>query len=117
MNYDRRTTYERAQLGYDVEYEAALRDTITEAIFAVSKVTDADAIVIRTGELTNVLLTILASTIAMSPSAVRSPTARRHTIDDLGKRIRARVAYAVNDPDFKIFMDRCFHSDREGGSA
>jgi hypothetical protein len=110
-----RTDYARATSGYDVEHERALRDAITEAIFEASKVTDCDAIVIRTGELTNALLTALASSIALSPSATRSPTALRHTIDELGKRLRARVACMASDPDFAAFKSRCFDNDREGG--
>ena len=112
-----RTTYAKAVLEYDEEHERALLDAITQAIFETSRVSDANAIVIRTGEAAQALLTALACVLAMSPSATRSPTAIRKTVDDLGKRLRRRVASAEQSPDLKDFVRRSFWNTDEGGNA
>ena len=78
---------------------------------------DANAIVVRTGEATQALLTALACVLALSPSAIRSPTAIRKTVDDLGKRLRRRVASAEQSPDLKDFVRRSFWNTDEGGNA
>ena len=91
---DAQTTFARATLEYDKAHERALLEAITRAIFESSTVSDANAIVIRTAEAAEALLTVLAGILAMSPSATRSPTAIRRTIDDLGKRLRRQIAAA-----------------------
>jgi hypothetical protein len=53
----------------------------------------------------------------MSPAAVRSPTAIRKTIDDLGKRLRRHVAAAQTDPEVQDFVRRCFNGERVRGQA
>ena len=110
-------TYARATLGYDNEHERALLEAITEAIFTASKVSDCNAVVIRTGEAAEALLTALAGILAMSPSATRSPTALRRTIDEFGKRLRRRVASAEQDLDLKEFVRRSFWNTGEGGKG
>ena len=70
-------TYARATLEYDNEHERELIEAITRTIFEASVVSDVNAIVHRTGETAEVLITILAGVLAMSPSVARSPT-RRH---------------------------------------
>src|SRR5262245_42597620 len=114
---DRRTTYERAVAAYDAALAHALVEEITTTIFDVSRTTDANCVALRTGETVSALLTVLASTLALSPAAVRSPTALRRTIDELGKRLRRKVAAAANNPDFAAFKSHCFDNDREGGNA
>ena len=112
-----KNTYARATLEYDEEHERALLEAITEAIFETSRVSDCNAVVIRTGEAAQALLTALACVLAMSPSATRSPAAIRKTVDDLGKRLRRRVASAEQDPDLKDFVRRSFWNIDEGGNA
>jgi hypothetical protein len=111
------TTYAKATLEYDAEHERALLEAITEAIFEASRVSDCNAVVIRTGEAAQALLTALACVLAMSPSAVRSPTAIRRTVDELGKRLRRRVASAEQSTDLKDFVRRSFWNTDEGGNA
>ena len=62
---------------------------------------------------------MLLATLAMSPSAVRSPTAIRKLTDDLGKTLRRKVAAARADADFQSFTNHCFRDDDEqrGGRA
>ena len=91
------TTFAKATLEYDAEHERALLEAITEAIFEASRVSDCNAVVIRTGEAAQALLTALACVLAMSPSATRSPAAIRKTVDELGKRLRRRVATPSRD--------------------
>jgi hypothetical protein len=114
-----RTTLERASAGYDEAHERALVAAITNAIFQTSLTTDGAVLALRTGEVASALLTCLAGTIALSPAAVRSPISMRKTVDELGRRLRRRVANAATDPVFADFLARCFRDgDRErGGNA
>ena len=117
MSIHHSTTYARATLEYDTEHERTVLDAITLAIFEASRVSDANAIVLRTGEATQALLTALACVLAMSPTVTRSLAAIRKTVDDLGKRLRRRVASAEQSPDLKDFVRRSFRGDGTGGNA
>jgi hypothetical protein len=97
------TTYERATRGYDEEHERALLDAIVTAIFEALRVSDVQACVVRTGEAASALVSALALVLAVSPSAARSPTAIRKTVDDLHKRLRRRVAAAGQDAGLQDF--------------
>jgi len=111
---DAQTTFARATLEYDKAHERALVEAITRAILESSTVSDANAIVIRTAA---ALLTVLAGTFAMSPSATRSPTAIRKTIDDFGKRLRRKISAAEASEDLQEFMRRTFRGTDTAGSA
>ena len=112
-----RTTYAEAARGYSDEFERNLVAAITQAIGEASLVTDCPVMAIRTGETASALLSVLAAVLAMSPAAVRSPTALRKTIDELGKRLRRRVAAAQADQDVQDFARRCFRGSDVGGRA
>jgi hypothetical protein len=114
---DLNTAFERAMSGYNAEYEQGLVDAIMRAIADASKVTDADAAVLRTGETASALLTCLAVVLAMSPAAVRSPSAVRQTLDALGKRLRGRLATSEHSPGFPDFMRHAFHGTGTDGTA
>jgi hypothetical protein len=111
------TTYERATRAYDDAHERELADAIMTAIAEASKVSDANALVLRTGEAASALVTVLAAVLALSPTAARSPTAIRKTVDELGKRLRRLLAAAENDQCVQAFARRCFRSDDVGGRA
>jgi hypothetical protein len=111
------TTYARATLKYDSEHERALLKAITQAIFEESKLRDCNAVAIRTGEVTQALMTALAGIVAMSPSVTRSPTAIRKTIDDFGKSLRRKVSAAEQCPDLKDFLRRSFWNTGGEGNA
>jgi hypothetical protein len=100
-----------------VIHERTLVDAITKAIFETSMVTDANVMALRTGETASALMTCLACVLAMSPAAARSPTALRRTVDELGKRLRRRVAYAEADEDLRDFLRRVFNGTDIEGSA
>jgi len=117
MSIRHSATFARATLEYDAEHERALLEAITEAIFEASRVSDCNAVVIRTGEATQALLTALACILAMSPSATGSPAAIRKTVDELGKRLRRRFASAEQSADLKDFVRRSFWNTDEGGNA
>ena len=114
---DAETTYDRATSAYDKDHERALMEAITRAIFESSTVSDANAIVIRTGEAAEALLTVLAGILAMSHSATRSPTAIRRTVDDLGKRLRRQIAAAEGSEDLQEFIRRTFRGNDVEGTA
>jgi hypothetical protein len=114
---DRRTSFERATAGYDETFEQQLADAITAAIAETSMVTDAIAMVIRTGETIGALVTTLAAVLAMSPAATRPPTQMRKTLDELGKRLRRRLASAEADPATAEFLRRTFNTTDSGGHA
>ena len=78
---------------------------------------DANAIVIRTGEAAEALLTVLAGILAMSPAATRSPTAIRETVDELGKRLRRQIAAAEQNADIQEFARRTFNGTGTEGTA
>jgi hypothetical protein len=55
--------------------------------------------------------------LALSPSATRSKTSIRKTIDELRKRLQRRVAAAESDGDVQDFIRRCFRDGDVGGNA
>ena len=111
-------TFARATNAYDHEHEQALIEAITTALFDASKVSDCNAIVLRTGEAAQRLTDGFSiGTLAMSPSATRSPTAIRKLGDDIVKRLRRKVTVAEQSPDLKDFVRRSFWGNDEGGHA
>ena len=114
---DAQTTFARATLEYDKDHERALLEAITRAIFESSTLSDANAIVIRTAEAAEALLTVLAGILAMSPAATRSPTAIRRTVYDLGKRLRRQIAAAEGSEDIQEFIRRTFRGNDVEGTA
>jgi hypothetical protein len=114
-----RFTFERAAAGFDEDFEHLLTGEIMRAIAAASMVSDPPCMVLRTGEMTSALLTVLASAIALSPSAMRSPSAIRQICDDLRRRLIKRVAGSRASADFRDFEARMFRSDDKdrGGNA
>jgi hypothetical protein len=112
-----RTTYARACAGYDEEFERALVAAITTAIAETSLATDAEVMMLRTGETASALLTVLAGVLAMSPAATRSPTATRKMLDDLHRKLRRQLMEAERSADVREFASRCFRNTDVEGSA
>jgi hypothetical protein len=106
-------------VGYDHEDEHALVNAISDAIGRASLIDDDGRTVmaIRTAEIAGALLTVLASTLAMSPSATRSPSAIRELTAKLRKRLIKHVADARRDPEIRDFVERCFRDDDEKRSG
>jgi hypothetical protein len=111
------TTYQRAAAEYDPQHESALVDAIMTAIAEESRVTDANALVLRTAESAAALVNVLSFILAVSPAVVRSPTAIRRTVDGLHKKLRQRVAAAEKDADVQDFRARVFTGTDTGGTA
>ena len=114
---DAQTTFAQATLEYDTEHERALLEAITGQFSKRPRYPTANAIMIRTGEAAEALLTVLAGILAMSPAATRSPTAIRKTIDDLGKRLRRQIAAAEASEDLQEFIRRTFRGNDVEGTA
>ena len=92
---DAQTTYDRA--AYDKDHERALLEAIKRTIFESF---------------------MLVGILAMSPAAIRSPTAIRRTlIDDLGKRLRRQIAAAEASEDLQEFISRTFRGNDVEGTA
>jgi hypothetical protein len=117
MSAPHSTTYARATLEYDRDHERALMEAVTAAIFEASKVSDADAIIIRTAEAAAALVTVLAGVLALSPAVVRSPTAVRKVVDDIGKRLRRQIAEAERNEDVQEFARSIFRGTDTEGNA
>lgn len=89
---------------------------IGDAIARASLVTDANAMVLRTGESIGALVRVPASMIALSPDAARSPTTVRKFVDQVSKRLRVLATQAATDSDVQDFRRR-FNTDGVGGHA
>ena len=111
---DARTTYQHARRGYDDAFEQALAAAIMEAIPQTSMVTDVNAVVSHRGD-RFCAAHRLASVLAVSPAATRSPTQIRRTVDELDKRLRVRLAKV--QPVAAEFRARVFTEDKVRGSA
>ena len=111
------TPYAKAVLEYDEEHERALLGAIMHAILETSRVSDANAIVLRPREATQAMLTALAYVLALSPSVTRSPEAIRKIVDEFGKHLRREVASAEQNPGLKDVVRRGFFSTDEGGNT
>lgn len=117
MKPDPRTDYATATRGYDAAFEHALAAAITTAIAEASRVTDAPVMALRTGETVAALTTTLAGMLALTPAA-RSPTALRHAVDEIAKRLRRLAAAAAADPSVREFKARgCFDGTDVGGRS
>jgi hypothetical protein len=112
-----RTTYERASAGFDPDHQQALAAAILDAIIETSKLTDANCIALRTGEIAAALTTALAGVLTLSPCVTRSPTAIRKLCDDLRRRLIRMVAEAEHDADVQSFKGRVFNGGDVGGRA
>jgi hypothetical protein len=102
---------DRAVAGYDEKHEYDLVDAITTAIAESSMISHANAMVIGTGETASAFLSCLATVLAMSPSAVRSPAAIRKAIEELGNASANEASEEMQD-----LLRRTFHTD-VGGHA
>ena len=94
----RQTTFERATFEYDHEFEAALTEAIATTIFETSRVTDVNAVVVRTGETARALTRTLTMVLALSPSVTRQ------TIDEISECLRRYVAKAERDDLAQEFL-------------
>jgi hypothetical protein len=108
---------DRAQLGYDADFERKLASAIITAIAGASMIEN--CLVIRTGETAAALTTVLASMLGLSPSAARSPRAIKQITKSFGRKLTANVRAAENNPDFFRFKERTFRNDdrERGGHA
>ena len=92
-------------------------EAITRAIFEIVHGSDANAIVIRTGEAAEALLTCWpASSRCRRQRHARRPQSAS-TIDDLGKRLRRQIAAAEASEDLQEFISRTFRGNDVEGTA
>jgi hypothetical protein len=113
------TPLARPLAGYDREHKRALVDAISRANGAASLTDDngRPLVAIRTAEIAAASTTVLASVLAMSPAAPRSPAAIRRFCEELRNRLGRQVAVATADPEVRNFVDRRFRfiDDTRGG--
>jgi hypothetical protein len=113
---------ERAMAGYDERFERKVVDEITAAIANTSMLSDGDGhqvLALCLGQTASALTTILASTLALSPSSTRSRAAIKQLAAAFRRKLQACVRAAEQSPDLYEFKRRVFHSgDRaRGGNA
>jgi hypothetical protein len=107
---------DRATTEYDAEHERDLGDALIATIIKHSMVDG--VMVIRTGEIAAALTSVLAMTLALSPSAVRSPAAIREISEKVRKKLLRQVHAAERDPTLHDLLSRTFnYSDRKRGGA
>jgi len=113
------TTYARAVHSYDETHERAISDAVLSAIFDASHVRDTvnRCVVIRTGEIAQALVTVLAVVLAASPASSRTRQARRRLLSELGKRLERRIHAAETSDDLQDLLQRVFRSNKVGGRA
>ena len=107
-----RTTFARATREYDPEFERTIAAAVSTAIAQVSLVTDANAMVLRTGEIIAALTTVLASTIALSPAITRSPTQVREFLAENAKRLQRQTMQAVDRPKHETLSRKLVQRQR-----
>jgi hypothetical protein len=103
-------------LEYDHEHERRLIEAIAVAIFEVSGVTDANAVMIRPGETARALTKTLGMVLALSPAVARSPAAMRKTAGEIGKVLRRYVAENERNGIAQEFLRSTFRGDVAGNA-
>jgi hypothetical protein len=88
---------------------------IMRGVVEASQIGEPPVLVLRSGELTSALLTILATAIALSPESVRSPAAIRKVTEALRRHLQERVAVARASLDFLDFESHCVHAGARNG--
>lgn len=109
-----RTDYARAAAGYDDEFRKSLTDAICKAIAEVSLISDANLLVLRTGETRDALVDCLISVMSLTPF-YDTPSHLREFAEGLAKKIRRDVARYRADPCREAETMFGFRSD--GGRA
>ena len=107
-----RTTYAKAVAAYDVEFERLLADAIIETIATKSLVTDANVMVLRTGETATALVIALETIMALSP-LMDTPSELRKFAEHTAKRLRKNISKLRADPEFGVDV----FGARPGGTA
>ena len=113
MNHHR-TDYARAARGYDDEFRKLLTDAICKAIAEASLITDANLLVLRTGETRDALVDVLITVMSLTPH-YDVPSHLREFAEDLANKIRRDVARLRADPPIEAETMFGFRSD--GGRA
>lgn len=107
-----RTTYAQAVAAYDVEFERMLTDVIIKTIATTSLVSDANVMVLRTGETATALVIALETIMALSP-LMDTPSALRKFAEHTAKRLRKNISKLRADPEFAADI----FGARPGGTA
>jgi hypothetical protein len=109
---EHRTTYARAQAGYDVEFERVLADAIIETIATKSLVTDANIMALRLGETAAALVIVLEMIMGLSPT-MDTPSELRKFAEHTAKRLRKNITKLRADPEFAASV---FGARKEGSA-
>ena len=96
-------------------FEQELAEAIMELIAQSCRIKGTEAVVLRVAESVSALVSCLASVLALSPAATRSPTRTRRIINDLHKRLRTRLSRM--QPEADAFRARAFKDGNVRGRA
>jgi hypothetical protein len=109
-------TYRRAVAGYDDEHRENLVAAIVTALAKESVLADAKIMALRTGELTDALLSVLIGILAMSPET-NTPTKLRQFAEAIRKRVIRGVPQAREDAQFRALMASVRNVSPTAGNA
>jgi hypothetical protein len=109
---EHRTSYARATAAYDPAFEQLLADAIIETIAAKSLVSDANVMVLRTGETAAALVFVLEMVMGLSPT-MDTPSEVRKFAAHTAKRLRKNIAKLRANPEFGVDV----FGARKGGTA
>jgi hypothetical protein len=96
MNHHR-TDYARSAAGYDDEFRRSLTAAICKAIAEASLISDANLLVLRTGETRDALVDCLISVMSLTPH-YDVPSHLREFAEALANKMRRDVARLRADP-------------------
>jgi hypothetical protein len=109
---EHRTSHARATTAYDPEFEQTLADAITKTIAKTSLVTDANVLVLRTGETATALVKVLEIVMGLSPM-MDTPSEVRKFAEHTAKRLRKNISKLRANPEFGVDI----FGTRKGGTA
>src|SRR5262245_16542662 len=109
-------TYERAVAGYDEEHRDRLAAAIINAIAQASLLNDAKVMALRTGEMTDAVLSVPAWVIAMRCD-LQSPAKVREAAEQVRKTLIRDVPQFRGDSEFRKFKGGLSNVQPGAGNA
>jgi hypothetical protein len=114
----RHRTYKQACAEhYDEAFEVDLLVALSRCIAETSRVSDANAVCLRTGETCSALLTCIAGVLALSPAVAGSPAILHRAIERFQRELHQRLGAALTDAEVGRFRRHVFSAGDVAGHA